>query len=187
MDKEIDRKVMEEDSCQHEGRLRWRERLDGSDVMSSTSSRPRATTWSRSRSRRRGHHQRGRAGRRPERRRIRSSTWRPAPRLGSRRPRNSSPPRLGTCTRRERGPGSDGSSLCRSSASIGSRRATTRRRSPTSRRCSLGSDPRTHLARGAVPRVRLAAHGMGNAGRRELRPEDAHPVGRSQNGGPGTR
>ena len=42
----------------------------------------------------------------------------------------------------------------------------------------VGPDPGARAARGAVPRVRRAAHGVGRAGRRDLRAEDAHAAGR---------
>ena len=43
---------------------------------------------------------------------------------------------------------------------------------------AVGPDPGARAARGAVPRVRRAAHGVGRARRRDLRAEDAHAAGR---------
>ena len=48
-----------------------------------------------------------------------------------------------------------------------------------------GPDPGADPARGAVPRVRRADRGLGDAGRRELRAEDAHAAGRRPDRRPG--
>ena len=52
---------------------------------------------------------------------------------------------------------------------------------------AVGPDPGTDIARGAVPRVRRATCGVGQAGRGELRAEDAHAAGRRQDRRPGAR
>ena len=99
---------------------------------------------------------------------------------------SSSPPPPGTCMRPAPAPACGAWSRYPSSESTGTPRAMAREGRPRAGD-ALGPYPGTCTARGAVPRVRRAARGVGQAGRGELRAEDAHTAGRRQGRRPGAR